>query len=39
MKKEMYQAVGFTALLVASSLPLSFVAMQALNLVFGMIAV
>ncbi len=39
MKKEIYQAVGFTTLLIASSLPLSFFGMQLLNLFFSMIPV
>lgn len=39
MNKEIYEALGFTTLLVASSLPLAFLGMQLLNLFFGMIAV
>jgi hypothetical protein len=34
-KKEIYQALGLTALLVLSSLPLAILGMQALNLVLG----
>lgn len=37
-KKDLYQAVGFTTLLVASSLPLAMVGMQLLNYVLGKIA-
>jgi hypothetical protein len=38
-KKDIYQAVGFTLLLVALSLPLSILGMQLLNFVLGKIQV
>jgi hypothetical protein len=37
MKKELYQAVGFTTLLVAMSFPLALLGMKLLNLFFSMI--
>jgi hypothetical protein len=38
-KKDVYQALGYTALLVASATPLSILGMQMLNFVLGHIKV
>jgi hypothetical protein len=38
-KKDIYKAVGYTALLVASAIPLSILGMQMLNFIFGNIKV
>jgi hypothetical protein len=38
-KKDMYKAVGYTALLVASAFPLSLIGMQMLNFVLGNIKI
>jgi hypothetical protein len=38
-KKDIYKAVGYTALLVASAIPLSIIGMQVLNFVLGNIKV
>jgi hypothetical protein len=37
--KEIYQAIGFTVLLVSSSIPLAFLSMRVLNFVLGKVAV
>jgi hypothetical protein len=34
-KKDMYNAIGYTALLVVSAIPLSILGMQMLNFVLG----
>jgi len=39
MKKDIYQAVGFTMLLVASSFPLSILGMQLLNFILSRVVV
>jgi len=38
-KKDIYKAVGYTALLVASAIPLSILGMQLLNFVLGNVKV
>ena len=38
-KKDIYKAVGYTALLVASAIPLSILGIQMLNFVLGHIKV
>lgn len=38
-KKNLYQAIGYTTLLVLSSFPLAILSMQMLNLVLGKIPV
>ena len=38
-KKDIYKAVGFAALLVASAIPLSILGMQVLNFVLGHIKI
>jgi hypothetical protein len=38
-KKDIYKAVGYIALLVASVIPLSFLGMQMLNFVLGNVKV
>ena len=38
-KKDIYEAVGYTALLVASAIPISILGMQMLNFILGHIKV
>jgi hypothetical protein len=38
-KKDIYKAIGFTALLVALAIPLSILGMQVLNFVLGHIKI
>ena len=38
-KKDIYKAIGYTVLLVASAIPLSIIGMQMLNFVLGHIKV
>ena len=38
-KKEIYKAVGYTALLVASAIPLSILGMEIINFILGNIKI